>query len=81
MCLQTRVLYYPLNLPSSTSTIGPFSIAMAMLVALVQQKNDAGGISVYFIREQKARKPRTVKRPRREIVLESTPILKVLVVL
>jgi hypothetical protein len=49
-------------------------MAMATLVALVQQENDAGGIGVYFIREQKARKPRTVGRPRREIVLESTPI-------
>jgi hypothetical protein len=52
-----------------------------MLVALVQQKNNADGIGVYFIREQKARKPRTVGRPRREIVLELTFILKVLVVL
>jgi hypothetical protein len=43
-------------------------MAMVMLVALVQQENDAGGIGVYFIREQKARKPRTVERPRREIV-------------
>jgi hypothetical protein len=52
-----------------------------MLVALVQQKNNADGIGVYFIREQKARKPRTVGRPRREIVLKLTFILKVLVVL
>jgi hypothetical protein len=55
------------NLPSFTSTIRPSSMAMATLVALVQQGNDAGGIGVYFIREQKARKPRTAGRPRREI--------------
>jgi hypothetical protein len=52
-----------------------------MLIALVQQKNNVNGISVYFIREQKARKPRTVERPRRKIVLKLISILKVLVVL
>jgi hypothetical protein len=54
---------------------------MATLVALVQQENDASGIGVYFIQEQKARKPRTVEKLRRKIVLELTLILKVLVVL